>query len=76
MAHSTPLFPVWPFRTVQSSLSSGQLQPRDPTFGASLQGGDVLLQIECVTNANHSSNLRQPEQAANAINRFVYAAKR
>jgi pimeloyl-ACP methyl ester carboxylesterase len=61
----------FPFPVLQLQADSDPAQP--PSIFADLATECPNVQIEWVTNASHFDNFDQPEQVAEAINRFVQA---
>jgi epoxide hydrolase 4 len=61
----------FPFPVLQLQADSDPAQP--PSIFADAATKCPNVQIEWVTNASHFDNFDQPEQVADAINRFVHA---
>jgi epoxide hydrolase 4 len=63
----------FPFPVLQLQADSDPAQP--PSIFADVPTECPNVQLEWVTNSGHFSNFDQPEQVAEAINRFIHAAK-
>jgi pimeloyl-ACP methyl ester carboxylesterase len=64
----------FPFPVLQLQADSDPAQP--PSIFADLATECPNVQIEWVTNASHFDNFDQPQQVADAINKFIHAAER
>jgi epoxide hydrolase 4 len=62
----------FPFPVLQLQADSDPAQP--PSIFAEVATQCPHVQIEWVTNASHFDNFDQPQQVADAINRFVHAS--
>jgi pimeloyl-ACP methyl ester carboxylesterase len=64
----------FPFPVLQLQADSDPAQPS--SIFADLATECPNVQIEWVTNASHFDNFDQPQQVADAINKFIHAAER
>jgi epoxide hydrolase 4 len=64
----------FPFRVLQLQADSDPAQP--PSIFADIATKCPNVQLEWVTNASHFDNFDQPQQVADAINRFLLSSTR
>ena len=64
---------TFPFPVLQLQADSDPAQP--PSIFADAATKCPNVKLEWITNASHFDNFDQPQQVADAINRFIHAAK-